>query len=337
MKIKVPGTLRSSLNKFDLLGRDETALAKAFAYVLGCERGVLASFLHRLGLPIRNTEGSFEQVDVHIERRRDEGRTDIEIRVPSRLHVIVECKVRSGRVWAQRTQYISALDKVPLRAICFISQERDQNLERIAGVRTVSLGWLDVLDICEKRKFAESALVQEFARFATKGFKMRMQKEVLIQDVAKEEEVRRYMQCGVYRREPTFGTPLYFAPYFTRKTLAISGLELQEGITRLSKVFGVLTMKGAEATSYRDELHAFAEGDKLLVARWLKGVDMNSKEEATYYFLGNPVTLPRPLLKDGGIQKGRGKDWIAAKIPKNRCVTFEKFSEQMVKSFAAIG
>jgi len=27
-------------------------------------------------------------------------------------------------------------------------------------------------------------------------------------------------------------------------------------------------------------------------------------------------------MKDGAIEKGRGKNWIAGMIPKNRCVTF---------------
>jgi hypothetical protein len=197
----------------------------------------------------------------------------------------------------------------------------------------VSLGWLDVLDLLASRQFSELALVQDFARFATKGFKMRLQKEVLIQDLAKEEEVRRYVASRVYRREPTYGTPLYFAPYFTRRAVDVTPLAANEGISHLSKVLGVITMRGSDVESYKDELLAFAEGDTLTVQCWLTGVDSTSADESTYYFLAPPVTFPKPLLKDGGIKKGRGKGWIAAKIPKNRCVTFEEFSRRMVIAF----
>lgn len=185
----------------------------------------------------------------------------------------------------------------------------------------------------EDRQLSGLTLVQDFARFATKGFKMRLQKEVLIQDLAKEGEVRRYLEHRVYRREPTYGTPLYFAPYLTRSTLKIAGMGLREGISHLSKVLGVLTVKGADVESYLDELVTFADGDKAAVQVWLGGVDIGAEEDSTYYFLGPPVTFPRPLLKDGGIEPGRGKGWIAAKIPKNRCVTFEQFSKRMVAAF----
>lgn len=45
----------------------------------------------------------------------------------------------------------------------------------------------------------------------------------------------------------------------------------------------------------------------------------------TYYFLDNPIELNNPLLKDGGNRAGRGRKWIAAAIPPNRCVSFSDF------------
>jgi hypothetical protein len=38
------------------------------------------------------------------------------------------------------------------------------------------------------------------------------------------------------------------------------------------------------------------------------------------------------LKKDGTNKKGRGKNWIAALIPKNRCVTFEEFTKRLMKA-----
>jgi hypothetical protein len=45
----------------------------------------------------------------------------------------------------------------------------------------------------------------------------------------------------------------------------------------------------------------------------------------TYYFLDEPLKFKTALKKDGGIKKGRGKNWIAAHITPNRCVTFTDF------------
>ena len=56
----------------------------------------------------------------------------------------------------------------------------------------------------------------------------------------------------------------------------------------------------------------------------------HSKEISTYYFLDDPVALGTPLLKDGGNKKGRGKNWVAAMIPKNRCVTFQEFTRRVI-------
>jgi hypothetical protein len=64
------------------------------------------------------------------------------------------------------------------------------------------------------------------------------------------------------------------------------------------------------------------------VQNWIEGVKYNSQnheQKLTYYFLGTRLKLKENLMKDGGIETGRGKGWIAAAIPKNRCVSFEEF------------
>lgn len=154
---------------------------------------------------------------------------------------------------------------------------------------------------------------------------MRDQKEVLIQDLSERDEIKRYKESFIYRRDVTFGSPLYFAPYFTRAAGET------EGITQISKILGVLTINPQDIGSFKDELLVYADSDNELVEKWLAGVaPIKSKESATFYFLAHPVELNRPLLKDGGKEKGRGKGWIAAMIPKNRCVTFEEFTRRMV-------
>ena len=52
----------------------------------------------------------------------------------------------------------------------------------------------------------------------------------------------------------------------------------------------------------------------------------------TFYFLDTPVKFKIPLQKDGGIKKGRGKGWIAASIPKNRCVSFSMFCKKLAET-----
>lgn len=37
------------------------------------------------------------------------------------------------------------------------------------------------------------------------------------------------------------------------------------------------------------------------------------------------MDFKNPLVKDVGIGLGRGKNWIAANIPPNRCVSFSEF------------
>ena len=51
----------------------------------------------------------------------------------------------------------------------------------------------------------------------------------------------------------------------------------------------------------------------------------NKETTFTYYFLDEPLTFKSALRKDPGREKGRGKDWIAAMIPPNRCVSFIDF------------
>jgi hypothetical protein len=66
----------------------------------------------------------------------------------------------------------------------------------------------------------------------------------------------------------------------------------------------------------------------------MEGVRLNLAQDPhtfTFYFLDNSVRIPKPLEKDGTILKGRGKNWIAAMIPKNRCVTFSEFVKRMNK------
>jgi len=330
MEIKKSGSPKSVISLFDLLGNDETALSKAFAFILGKEKYALKEFLKFIGVPKRITDKIFRQVRITTEHFRNEGRTDIEIEIGKDTHIIIEAKVRKNRVRQQRTQYLKAFNKsAKEKFLVFLTQERDSNKQIAQDVKIINTSWLDVTGLFDQKKFIDNELVFQFLRYVSKNYKMNEQKEILIQDLSDETELERYREHKLYRRDQTFGTPLYFAPYFTRRANQPEGV----GISYLSKILGVLTIVPNEIDNYEIDLIRF-KNDNEIVEKWIEGVKLNSVEitdSLTYYFLDEPVTIKENLLKDGGTQKGRGKNWIAAMIPKNRCVTFEEFVRRMNK------
>lgn len=330
MEIKKTGSPKSVISLFDLLGNDETALSKAFAFILGKEKDALKDFLKFIGVSKRITDKVFRQVRITTEYSRNEGRTDIEIEIGTDTHIIIEAKIRKNRVRKQRTQYLSAFNEsAKEKILVFLTQERDSNKQIAQDVKIINTSWLDVTGLFDQKKFIDNELVFQFLRYVSKNYKMNEQKEILIQDLADNTELKRYRQHNLYRRDQTFGTPLYFAPYFTRRANQPEG----EGISYLSKILGVLTLVPNEIDNYEIDLRRF-KNDNEIVDKWIKGVKLNSSEitdSLTYYFLDEPVKINENLLKDGGNKKGRGKNWIAAMIPKNRCVTFEEFVRRMNK------
>lgn len=331
MKIKEIGLRKTALNRFDLLGTDETALSKAFAFILGTEPSVLFKFIHFLGVKCKNTKSNYINTSVEIEKFRKEGRTDIEIRQPGKYHVIIESKIRKNKVTAQRTQYLSSFEKEKQKILCFITQEHDFQKQVDDDIVIHNLGWFDILNLFNSKEFISNQLINEFNNFSIRGFKMKDQKEILIQDLGKRNEIKKFRDYQIYRRNVTFGSPLYFSPYFTRNANQPEG----EGISYLSKILGILTISPKDITNFKEDLHYFSDNNTDLVDKWINGVklDYESKvdEKFTYFFLDEPLKLTVQLKKDGTNKKGRGKNWIAAMIPQNRCVTFDEFSKRLME------
>ncbi len=327
MIIKETGQDYSILNRFSLLGKNEVALSKGFAFLIGKEREALFILLRRLGIRIKNTEQNFRKIFIEVERKRDRNRTDIEITYPNQFHIIIECKVKKGKVTEQRTQYIRDFDHdCPQNILCFITQERDSIKQNIDNVDVFYLGWLEIINLYTSRKLHSIPLIKEFSQYALRTYNMNEQKEILIQDLSDPQEMDRYKSFNVYRRNETFGIPLYFAPHFTRNANQPEGI----GISYLSKVLGTLTMRPNEANNVFTELAKFSENENLRKL-WAEGVKLDKEDRIyTYYFLDDPIKLNKPLKKDPGIEKGRGKNWIAAAIPPNRCVSFKEFTRRMM-------
>ena len=59
MIIKDKGYNKVSINQFDLLGNNENALSKAFAFTLANEPKALFKFLHYIGIKTRHTLDNF--------------------------------------------------------------------------------------------------------------------------------------------------------------------------------------------------------------------------------------------------------------------------------------
>jgi hypothetical protein len=322
MILKRTETHKTTYSRLDLLGKNEVALSKAFAFLLATDRDCFFRFLRYLGIPINNTISNYKNATVIIERERDEGRTDIEISQANKYHIIIECKVGKGRVTKQREQYLTAFNNnARYKLLCILTQERDTNKQIKKDVTIRNTSWLEIIDLYNNKDFLNKPIVSEFLKFATKNYKMRELKEILIQDMGDETEIKRFNEHRIYRRDQTFGTPIYFAPYFSR------GSGRTEGITKLSKILGILTFKPDDIENFRSDLESFSD-DKNIVDTWMNGICLgndNKNTIYTYYFLDEPLTFKNPLKKDGGREKGRGKNWIAAMIPPNRCVSFTDF------------
>ncbi len=103
---------------------------------------------------------------------------------------------------------------------------------------------------------------------------MREQKEILIQDLGDSEEIEKYIKCHIYRRDIVFGSPLYFAPYFTKKS------NEKEGISYLSKIIGILSLSPAEIDNYNDELSKFSS-EQEIIKNWKSAIKKMRKKQKT--------------------------------------------------------
>jgi len=326
MIIKRTDTVKTSLSCFDLLGNNETALAKAFSFLIASDQDCFFEFINFLGIKQINNEKNFFSADIKTEKDRVEGRTDIEILNKDYYHIIIECKINSGKILNQRTQYLTSFNKTAKQKIlCFLTQERDTNKQFQNNIEIRNTSWLEIIDLFSVKKFTNKIIVSSFLKFAIKNYKMREIKEILIQDLKDQTEIERFQKFGIYRRDQTFGTPIYFAPYFTR------GATCQEGIMNISKILGILTLTPNDIETFRSDLESFSE-NPVQVDNWINGIKLGNNNDLstyTYYFLDNPLQLKTPLRKEQGNKKGTGKGWISKFIPKNRCVSFIDFMKHI--------
>jgi len=181
------------------------------------------------------------------------------------------------------------------------------------------ISWLDITELLNTPTFVNLQHTKEFLSFAQRHYEVRYMREILIQDLGDATELQRFSEFNVYRRDETFVTPLYFAPYFTRDNPA----NQPEGISRLSKVLGILTFNPIQAQNVTNDLHSFSKSEAL-INKWQQGIALGDQADRlhTYFFLDDPLVFQSPLRKT---HRRNSRNWIGSLIPKNRCVSFTDF------------
>lgn len=323
MILKNINVYKSPYNYFDILGNNENALSKAFAYLISVDKDCFFCFLKQLGIKIQNSNYNFSKFKIDIQKKRSAGITDIEITDENEIHIIVECKIKKGKVTKQRIQYNNEFISKCKKYLCLLTEVYDSNIQMENDVKVVTLSWYDIISAFDSKKIKSKKIVENFISFAERNYKMNNIKEILIQSLSDDTEKKRYTEFCIYRRNLVYGSPLYFAPYFSKVKN-----KNDYGIKSLSKILGIITATKSDIRNYSCELEKFTD-DNSLIEKWKKGLEVDNFDDDnklyTYYFLRKEIDFKKPLVKDGGIKPGRGKNWIAANIPQNRCVSFSEF------------
>ena len=129
-------------------------------------------------------------------------------------------------------------------------------------------------------------------------------KNILIQDVSKTEELQRFIGHNIYRRPQEQSDKVdsidFFAPYFTLPAKDKMGIN---GICYYSPILFILeniTLANAAKTFAAEREKLQKVFGNLSVSKWESGLNLlndNPAEPSTYYFLGEPIALKKPILK----------------------------------------
>ena len=319
---------------FDLLGVKETSLCKAFAFTLAKEPAAFCAVMRDV-FGIKYANWQHDKSEINLETRyEDIGRTDIEIKF-SNYHIIIEAKVGQNSVSKEQNEKYKDCFKSyegTNKILCFVTENLSPNRDlNLKDVKVVYRSWSDIVEVLERIAKKTKGLIKDFLYYYEGAYKMQHIKEVLVQDLGLKSEIERFEDNHVYKCKPQVGTPLYFAPYFTKSAEG----SRKDGIYCFAEVCGVVTGKANEipedllkafAKKYSDSKHEQED----IIQKWKNGLNgCNNSEENSYYFLGEFVNFNKPFRKDGGNKTGRGKGWIAAMISRNRCIPFKEFIRRM--------
>lgn len=420
MQIKNEKQTISYFNMFDVMdsGKKETNVAKFLAYIISKNAFALKSIINLITgaddiLKNKNSKKILKNTSIEIEHtyndkelcmKNEAGRTDIEIRIFNdhnkiETFIIIECKVHDNKASVEQFEKYRNVFELPgvknatNKYFVYLSNQTGVNLLHSENIKHVDLNWREVINQlynCQDQETEHQQELIDFINYYERSYGMSNQKEILIQDLGRSEEIERFYNC-VYRRDKVNGSPLYFAPYFTRNK------SQNEGINYISKILGIITtekilwenarkncenfiemqypckkinnlriskivdvktienemrkinsslkiknLKGQKEKNsarnkmgyrdYQEQLNYIDNKKKKesLLRKWEKAIvnsEIGGGKNNTYYFLDDPIQLKVALKKDTGNEVGRGKNWIAAAIPKNRCINFSDFLE----------
>jgi hypothetical protein len=173
---------------FGLVGGDENALSIALGFTLRHCPELLRMILRGIGVSRWHTKWG-EMMEVHAQRHRHDGITDLEIHIPGRLMLVIEAKIgMSLPSLAQCQRYLNRFTErpSPRELLVLLTQsdpadvtarycDRDERLK----MRLRSLRWTDLLAMCtELRRTlgpASDAMVwvKAFHHFLDKEFHMK--------------------------------------------------------------------------------------------------------------------------------------------------------------------
>lgn len=318
---------------FRLVGRDEDALTYSLGFLLAYDPKFCAKLLRFFGLSLPRGFGSDYSVHLQEVTGRGYGRRDIVVTAPG-IRLVVEAKIggslpteeqlllyaREKAAWEPYARrYIVALTQVAFPA----TTAREVGPKLAAkGINFRPVQWHDVLEVAIGHRLANSSAVSrylfdQFARYIRRDYQMGYyDAEVSIQDVNLENEAI-YEECWVYVTSlKDKAAPLYFAPYFTRK----SG---RSGISLVSRVLDIQTGKPAQiaidesAAPTEEHSRRWAEGLERVIGRskregWSNG-------ENRLFCLDRPLPLGKTLIKAKGGSKG-----IPTQIPKGFSLRFDE-------------
>ena len=318
---------------FRLVGRDEDALTYSLGFLLAHDPKFCAKLLRFFGLSL--PRGFVRDYSVHLQEVTGPGygRRDIVVAAPG-IRLVVEAKIGGSlpaeeqllkyaaekELWEPYARrYIVALTQVEFPATT--AREVGAKLDE-KGINFRPVQWHNVMEVAIRHRPANSSAVSrylfdQFARYIRRDYQMGYYDvEVSIQDVNLENEAI-YEECWVYVTSlKDKAAPLYFAPYFTRK----SG---RSGISLVSRVLDIQTGKPAQIAI--DESAAPTEEHSRRWAEGLERVIERSKREGwgngegRLFCLDRPLPLGKTLIKAKG-----GSNGIPTQIPKGFSLRFDQ-------------
>lgn len=334
---KNPGEIAPVQSLFRLVGRDEDALTYGLGFLLAYDPKFCAKLLRSFALSLPQGFGRDYAVHLQEVTGRGYGRRDIVVSAQG-IRIVIEAKIGGSLpteeqlllyalekgVWEQYARrHIIALTQVAFPAVA----AREVGAKLAAeGVSFRSAQWHEVLDVAIRHRPASASatsryLFDQFSRYIRRDYQMGYyDAEVSIQDVNLENE-RIYEECWVYVTSlKDKAAPLYFAPYFTRKSE-------RTGISLVSRVLDIQTGKPTQisidksAAPTREHGRRWAEGLARVIARskregWANG-------EGHLFCLDRPLPLGKTLTK-ANFKPKDGSKKIPQQIPKGFSLRFDE-------------